>query len=463
METEGYPWVSTVTMEDVDLLGDLRPKFLIMWAKAIPLVFLAVSTVTFNMVVLWMFKMKKSLRSCKNIYLASLALADLLIGLCMFLAIFQQLKTKGDWLPEFWCRFYLILRQSALYVSLLSLVLITGDRWWSIHYPFSYRSRTRKRYAFIAVGCVWVFGFVVHIPPVTLWNDITIKLSTNTSSVDSIVLELPTTCELPFSQSTIFVSTASVVQYFLPLMAMLSLNCSLYVGILQRKQIQIRRSVSTSERIGWHERRTSVSSIPDFSFFAEESIHLLNGASPRRFHTRMSTLRRNSADVVLLRSAASSPLFGNMNSRLGHKSRRFSWTPRNNSIRPMKCGEELAKSLLVKQDRRAAFWLGLLVIVFLLCWLPHTIVGILQSTKCVNIPQWTKDLTLWFLLINSAVNPLMYGFFNREIRRAFKYWLWGETSPKWRVKNALALYGVGLTTAVAVPKRVSSGFEAVPE
>lgn len=465
MAIDGYVCVSTVAMADVDLFGDLRHKFLIMWAKAIPLVLLAVSTVTFNMLVLWMFKMKRSLRSCKNIYLASLALADLLIGLCMFLAIFQQLKTKGDWLPLFWCRFYLILRQSALYVSLLSLVLITGDRWWSIHYPFSYRARSRKLYALVAVGCVWVFGFVVHIPPVTIWNKRpNIEATTNTSNTSSNLLEQPAianSCELPFSQNTIFVSTASVVQYFIPLMAMLSLNCSLYLGILQRKRIQIRRSVSTSDKVGWHERRTSISSIPDFSFFAEESIHLLNSAAPRRCHNRMNTLRRNSADVVLLRSAVSSPLFGNVSSRLAQRTRRFSWAPRN-SIRPMKCGEELAKSLLVKQDRRAAFWLGLLVIVFLVCWLPHTFVGILQSTKRVNFPQWTKDLTLWFLLINSAINPLMYGFFNREIRRAVKQWLWGESNPKWRVKNALALYGVGLTTAVVVPKRVSS-FEAVPE
>lgn len=434
--------------------------FLIAWGKTVPLVVLAFSTVVFNLTVLWMFKVKRSLRSCKNMYLASLALADLIIGFCMFLAIIQQLKGNSHWLPWFWCRLYLILRQSGLYVSLLSLVLITGDRWWSIHYPFSYRARRRKRNAFVAIGCVWLFGFILHIPPAVMQNssqssDETVNI---TVSDDKFSTEFLTSCELPFSESIIYVSIVSVVQYFIPLMAILSLNCSLYFGILQRKRVQIRRSVSASDKLGWLDRRTSVSSIPDFSSQAEEHMHLLNGTNTRLCPKRPNYMRRLSADVVLLRSPVSSSVFSNVST-----ARRFSWAPRKSYImRPSKCGDELAKSLLVKQDIRAAFWLGILVVVFLACWLPHTIVGILQSSRRVSVPQWTKDVTFWFLLANSAINPLLYGLFNRDIRRAFKQWLCGGAGQRWRAKNALLLYGVSMTTAVAVPKRMSS-FEAVPE
>ncbi|CAG5115165.1 unnamed protein product [Candidula unifasciata] len=451
--------LSTTDQPDYKAQGYSRQTFLVAWARTVPLVFLAFSTVVFNLMILWMFKVKRSLRSCKNIYLASLAIADLLIGLCMFLAIVQQLKGHVKWLPMFSCRLYLVLRQSALYVSLLSLVLITGDRWWSIHYPFSYRSKRSTRNAFVAVGCVWVFAFALHVPPVTLWDlNKTFESSNLTAADFNLEDQALITCELPFVDSVLFVSIVSAVIYFIPLMAVLSLNCSLYVGILQRKRVQIRRSVSASDKLTWLDRRTSVSSIPDFASMTDENMHLLNGTNSRRGQMRLNSKRRNSADVVLLRSSAPSPLFNNMNS-----GRRFSWAPRKNYlVRPSKCGEELAKNLLVKQDRKAAFWLGLLVAVFLVCWLPHTIVGILQSGKQANVPQWTKDVTFWLLLANSAINPLMYGLFNREIRRAFKQWLCGGSGRKWRARNALLLYGVSLTTAVAVPKRISS-FEAVPE
>ncbi|CAL1533968.1 unnamed protein product, partial [Lymnaea stagnalis] len=365
MGSQTYPCVSVLMPSDGDVVVPSRQTFLIVWLKALPLVLLAFSTVTFNTMVLWMFKVKKSLRSCKNIYLGSLAMADLIIGVSMFPAAVQQLKGQVEWLPFVWCRVYLVVRQSALYVSLLSLLLITADRWWSIHYPFSYRTRRRKKNAFLAVGGVWLIGFSLQTIPVAVWDFLIPKEtpSLNSSSPDlDLVLKTFPACELPFSHNISFVAIVSGIQYFVPLVAMLTLNCSLYLGILGRKKIQIRRSLNSSDK--------------------------------------------------------------------------------KSSLRPSKDGDELAKSLLVKQDRRAACWLGLLVIVFLVCWLPHMIVGVLITTRHNGVPLWARDVTFWFLLANSAINPLLYGFFNKEIREAFKQWMYGGSMRRARGKNALFIYGI---------------------
>ncbi|KAI8790242.1 5-hydroxytryptamine receptor 1A [Biomphalaria glabrata] len=430
------------------------------WLKAIPLVLLAFLTVTFNVVVLWMFKVKKSLRSCKNIYLASLAMADLIIGACMFLATVEQVKGRVEWLPFISCRVYLVVRQSALYISLLSLLLITGDRWWSIHYPFSYRTRRRKRNAFLAVGFVWCIGFALQTIPVAVWDVIDDWPKTHLNSSDNDVLSqtLPT-CEVPFLYSISFVAAVSVVQYFIPLVSMLTLNCSLYVGILSRKKIQIRRSLNSSERLYSYDKRNSISSVQDFSSSAEEYAELLNGFghSNKTVSTcRLNTARRFSAGPVLLRTSQSGLPITSLHMSTA---RRFSWTPRKCSLRPSKDGEELARSLLVKQDRRAACWLGLLVIVFLVCWLPHTIVGILLTLRHNGVPHWARDVTFWFLLANSAINPLLYGFFNKEIREAFKQWMFGGTQRRLTVKNAVFVYGV----SIPVNARRISSFDTVPE
>ncbi|XP_059147804.1 muscarinic acetylcholine receptor M3-like [Physella acuta] len=454
-----YPCAPTLMAEE----SEPRPTFLMVWLKAIPLVFLAFSTLSFNVIVLWMFKVKKSLRSCKNIYLASLAIADLIIGVCMFVATVQQLKGAVEWLPFVWCRFYLVVRQSALYVSLLSLLLVTGDRWWSIHYPFSYRTRRRKKNAFIAVGCVWFVGFAVQVIPVIVW-DYFIQDSPESNSTDmNSSVHLFPSCELPFAHSISFVAIVSAIQYLLPLVAMLTLNCSLYVGILGRKKIQIRRSLNSSDKLFSSDKRNSLSSVQDLSSATEEYAELLTGLGHRPNYMRYTYPRRNSAGPVLLRASTSVPAFSNSAS-LGSGGRRFSWAPRKTSLRPSKDGEELAKNLLVKQDRRAACWLGLLVIVFLICWLPHTVVGILLSARQHVVPVWARDLTFWLLLANSAINPLLYGFFNKEIREAFKQWMRGGSNKRQvRMKNAIFIYGVSLNSAIPQINRRISSFDTVPE
>ncbi|KAH9507626.1 hypothetical protein Btru_053288 [Bulinus truncatus] len=446
---------------ETDPASTPRQTFIVVWLKAIPLVLLAFLTVTFNVMVLWMFKVKKSLRSCKNIYLASLAMADLIIGGCMFVAAVEQVKGRVEWLSFVSCRMYLVVRQSALYISLLSLLLITGDRWWSIHYPFSYRTRRRKRNAFMAVGFVWVIGFALQIIPVAVWDVINKQVPTahniSDGHYEAVVLAFPS-CELPFLYSISFVAAVSAVQYFIPLVSMLTLNCSLYVGILSRKKIQIRRSLNSSDKLYSYDKRNSVSSVQDYSSSAEEYAQLLNGVGHKAMTTgRYNAARRYSAGPILLRASQSAPPFTNV--PMMCTARRFSWAPRKCSLRPSKDGEELAKSLLVKQDRRAACWLGLLVIIFLLCWLPHTIVGIMLTLRHHGVPAWARDVTFWFLLANSAINPLLYGFFNKEIREAFKQWMFGSSRRQLRVKNAVFVYGMSLPVNA---RRISS-FDTVPE
>ena len=68
------------------------------------------------------------------------------------------------------CHVYQTVRCSLLYVSLLSILLISVDRWWSIHYPFTYRVRQSKKLAAVAVAAVWLASFAVHVPPILLWD-----------------------------------------------------------------------------------------------------------------------------------------------------------------------------------------------------------------------------------------------------------------------------------------------------
>ncbi|XP_028396485.1 alpha-2C adrenergic receptor-like [Dendronephthya gigantea] len=61
---------------------------------------------------------------------------------------------------------------------------------------------------------------------------------------------------------------------------------------------------------------------------------------------------------------------------------------------------------------------------FLVCWAPYSIGGV-----CYLLPEctWPEDYyiaSVFFCLFNSAINPILYGTFDRRFRRALRYVLW---------------------------------------
>ncbi|KAK7478199.1 hypothetical protein BaRGS_00030560 [Batillaria attramentaria] len=542
-------------------------NFFALWAVVLLMVTVAVVTLVANGTILTMFVLRKSLRKCKNIYIASLAAADMAIGMTVPAAALEQVEP--DWVLEgFSCRVYLTLRCSLLYVSLLSILLITVDRWWSIHYPFSYRVRQSKRMAACAVAFVWVASFALNVFPVLLWEHVSglghgsefkarvsgvaaypEALMSNTSpsplssssllpSISSATLEpspsfpppspspsslmsMLTTlaatttsspeiqqqtaasdvflqkertysawssqesrqedgghsrhflntdrhCEVPYTPHFSFVLTVSVVQYFLPLLALWVLNSSLYIKITRRKSIKIRRSLSVNENYLLTFRKSS-----------SESESSPNGqdndvpcavdmrSADHRQRLLASAYRQTMARRVSLQDAL--PGIGNMaawagavpnlprvttchyfGSASGLNSGPLTpmgvWlgsAPRASVCSRRKQSDDLVKEMLVRQDKKAARCLGLLVTVFTLCWLPHTVVAVLRASDPSMVASWVRDLVFWVLLLNSAINPFLYGLLNAEFRKILRGWFYFRRSKnKFRLKHALLYWSL---------------------
>lgn len=72
------------------------------------------------------------------------------------------------------------------------------------------------------------------------------------------------------------------------------------------------------------------------------------------------------------------------------------------------------------KDLQLSLTLFIVVVVFVLCWLPYCIVMLITtfSNYSVSSPVWTSVLFGGFL--NSGCNPITYGVINREIRNNYK-------------------------------------------
>lgn len=77
----------------------------------------------------------------------------------------------------------------------------------------------------------------------------------------------------------------------------------------------------------------------------------------------------------------------------------------------------------MKREHKAARTLGIIMGTFILCWLPF-FVWYVTTSLCgpenCPCPDIVVSLLFWIGYTNSALNPLIYAYFNRDFREAFK-------------------------------------------
>lgn len=139
--------------------------------------------------------------------------------------------------------------------------------------------------------------------------------------------------------------------------------------------------------------------------------------------------------------------------RLSVRSLRHSFRPSSARDRSQTLTSQNSTSASNNDELRVTLMVCAVLISFVLCWAPVTIVSFIAVLN-VEIPAQVDKFAVFMMFLSSAVNPVIYGLMNRKFRLGFSRLLcgWrtgklgsnGSNRSKTRSRNKLKKNGVGL-------------------
>ncbi|CAC5360115.1 Octalpha [Mytilus coruscus] len=124
-----------------------------------------------NLLVVVAIATDRQLKTIQNWFIASLAVADLSLGLVIMPFSLANELMRYWYFGPVWCDLWKAIDVLLCTASILSICLISLDRYWSITRAIKYsRQRTPKRAA-LMITAVWVLSAIVCVPPLIGWKN----------------------------------------------------------------------------------------------------------------------------------------------------------------------------------------------------------------------------------------------------------------------------------------------------
>uniref|UniRef100_A0A3Q3FJD3 Muscarinic acetylcholine receptor n=1 Tax=Kryptolebias marmoratus TaxID=37003 RepID=A0A3Q3FJD3_KRYMA len=384
--------------------------FLLFCSQVIIIVFLTGSlslvTVVGNILVLLSFKINKALKTVNNYYLLSLAFADLTIG-TLSMNLYTIYIIMDQWaLGPVICDLWLAIDYVASNASVMNLLVISFDRYFSVTRPLTYRAKRTTKRAMTMIGLAWTVSFILWAPAILFWQYIVGERTVQ-----------PDECYIQFLSEPIITFCTAIAAFYMPVTIMTILFWKIYQETEKRaKDVQNLKGSGVTSNTSQDQNQGSGSGRNGKCSLNRPKISLeADGAD----HSQPST------EFICVRSSSSpdQPLAA-MTTRNVALAKRFA----------LKAKTEINKRKNEKKanEKKAARTLSAILFAFIMTWLPYNIM-VLVNTFCQDcIPETLWALGYWLCYVNSTVNPMCYALCNKTFRTTFKDILLCQ----WRYKDS---------------------------
>ena len=115
-----------------------------------------------NGLVIFVIAKNRKMQTVTNIFIANLALADVIIGLFSTPFQFQPALHQRWDLPKFLCKVAPSVKVLSVNVSVFTLGLVAIDRYMAVLYPF--KPGFSKKTAFLGIALIWIIGIASSTP-----------------------------------------------------------------------------------------------------------------------------------------------------------------------------------------------------------------------------------------------------------------------------------------------------------
>ncbi|KAL3050455.1 hypothetical protein OYC64_012478 [Pagothenia borchgrevinki] len=351
-------------------------------------------TVFGNVMVVIAVITSRALRAPQNLFLVSLACADILVATSVMpFSLANELM--GYWhFGKVWCEIHLALDVLFCTSSIVHLCAISLDRYWSVSQAIEYNRRRTPRRIKCTVLIVWVLAAIISFPPL-----ITMKK-------DEGKEDRP---ECKINEEKWYIIFSSTASFFAPCVIMIMVYVRIY--LIAKKRTRAPPPGKRQREFGNTEDAKCGLERKDGEEREEEEG---DGAEINRLDLEEEPSSSDGNDTALcylkkgncVRTAKGAQV------KLGETSLKPEAQP---------CVGQSKWKGRQYRERRFTFVLAVVMGVFVLCWFPFFFTYSLTAVcDACCVPETLFKMFFWFGYCNSSLNPVIYTIFNNDFRGSFK-------------------------------------------
>ncbi|XP_029439228.1 alpha-2Db adrenergic receptor-like [Rhinatrema bivittatum] len=354
------------------------------------------SSVIGNALVVLAICTSQALRAPQNLFLVSLASADILVS-TLIIPFSLANEVMGYWhFGSIWCSLYLALDILFCTSSIVHLCAISLDRYWSVTKAITYSlQRTRKRIKSM-IATIWVLSAIISFPP--------------------LVTSTHRDWECLLNDDTWYVLASCTISFFAPCMIMILVYCRIYQVAKQKTSVVFAAKNSTAG----HSHRSG-------SCWAN-SRHNTQLASSHNSNSNQPQGEQGDTDLEDSTCSNQQPRPPQVSGQRrpeeckGDRKRLFWVLSRRAGEQRREQSISLSKTRLAQiREKRFTFVLAVVIGGFIICWFPFFFTYSLDSVcrESCNVSKPLFNFFFWVGYCNSSLNPIIYTVFNRDFRKAF--------------------------------------------